>query len=146
MDTIIGKTIEMKIDGESYRINVIDFNEFEIVGKDEGGVFIHIPKMKAGVYKVIDDISRDIYLYVCKNEISGCKGKRALSLKNNLEKEIMECPCSKEHDCHITNVGSFYRFPLNIQLAILNDMASKNPLLEIAKQKEKLDGLPKRNK
>ena len=139
MDQIIGKTIEMKVDGEVYKITVVDFNEFEIVGKNGKGEFIHIPKFKAGVYKVVEDISREIYLYVCKNEISACKGKRVLSLKDKAENEIIGCPLCKEHNCFIKNAGSLFRLPMNIQLAVLNEMSSKNPFAEkINKPKDDL--------
>lgn len=135
MESIISKTIEMTVDGKVYLIKVVDFNEFEIVGQNDKGEYIHIPKMKAGVYKVVGDIPKDIFLYVCKNEISACKGKRFLTMKSDADIGVMCCPLAKECNCFFKNAGGLMRLPINVQLAILNDMASKNPFAEEIKKK-----------
>lgn len=134
MENILNKTISIEADGKNYVLKVIDFNEFELVGVDEKNKkTYHIPKFKMGVYSVLNEPSKHIFVYVCKNETSLCKGMRMLSFSEDLDSDSMQCPLSKEHKCFFKKAGSLFEYPQNIQLAIMSEMKTSCPVVKTPK-------------
>lgn len=91
---------------------------------DFGIVQIDIEKIQ-DIQKI--SIVKDLFIYVCKNEICNCKGIRFLSDKTKLN-----WPCShfKEFKCPIKKICNFNELPLNLRYKFLNGMHSEIPIIE----------------
>jgi len=122
----IGKNVIVDLSSEkSVNGNLVEINESSIKLETDYGL-IEISNNK------IKDINRvfklpDLNVFVCKNEVIGCKGMRSLSTK---EKFVWKCKYFDKYKCPIKRVCNFNDLPLNIKISFLDGLHNDPPIVE----------------
>lgn len=120
-----GKNVIIDLESKSITGNIIECNDVNVkIETDFGLLEISNEKIK--------DINRtfkfpDLNVYVCKNEVIGCKGMRFLSTHEQFD---WKCNYFKKYNCQVKRICNFNELPINIKISFLNGLHSDPPIIE----------------
>lgn len=122
---LVGKNVMVDLEEKSINGNIIEYNIEGIKLETDFGVI----EIK---YKKIKDINRfykiaELNVFVCKNEVLGCKGMRLLSTKEDI---TWKCKYSEKYNCPIKKICNFNELPLNIKVSFLDGLHTDIPVIE----------------
>ena len=119
MQDLKNKNVLVMIDGiGKLRCRVLGFANDEYTVVSKGNTFF-IPSDKFGIYTIVEDKPLEPKIYMCKNSVSGCKGKKVLSCSEDPGIFLVECELASEHKCEFGTIGSIYTVPKEIVAALL---------------------------
>ena len=136
MKALVGKELELHVQGlgPEGRPATIVCEMLEdkgtIIRVKHGKKILHIPKRSICLYAVTEEDQSDknkVWIYMCKNDITGCKGTKCLSAKDNLSLSNIPCGSKGECECDFGKVGNFFDLPKEIQAAFLEGLRTIPP-------------------
>lgn len=121
----LGKNVIVELENRSVSGNLIHFDNDCIKLETDYGI-IEI------LNKNIKDINRlfkmlNLNVFVCKNEVIGCKGMRMLSTKDSF---VWKCKYFEKYKCPIKRICNFNELPLNIKVSFLDGLHNDPPVIE----------------
>lgn len=124
----LGNNVTLELENKTLNGNIVSCEENSIKIETDFGV-IEIPNEK------IIDINKNINVqslnvFVCRNEVLGCKGVRMLSSKDEPK---WKCKYLNKFNCPVKKVCDFNSLPINIKLAFLDGLHSEVPVIENTK-------------
>ena len=120
-----GKQVSILVNTKNINGIINEINDKYIkLDTDFGIAEISIDKIQ-DIQKI--DIVKDLFVYVCKNQLCKCKGIRFLSNKSKLN---WPCKHFKQFSCPIKKICNFNELPLNLRYTFLNGMHSEIPVIE----------------
>ena len=128
-----GKNVNLTIDKKTLTGILVQLNENTIKLETDFGI-VEIENSKiTDMLKI--EVLKDLFIYVCKNELLNCKGIRLITSK---EKVNWACKYFKQFECPIKKICNLNDMPLKIKNSFLDGMHSEIPVIGEMKKKSKM--------
>ena len=151
MKELVGKELELHVHGLGHegRPGTIVCEMLEdqgtVIKVKHGTKILRVPKRSICVFAVSDEDQKSkykVWIYMCKNDTTGCKGIKYLSAKESLTLNDIPCGSKGDCECDFGKVGNFFDLPKEVQPAFLEGLKTTpppapNPVVEKSEKKTK---------
>ena len=119
-----GKTVSVFLkNSKNINGNVLQVNDLNLKLQTDLGVLQILFKDVQFITKI--ENQKDLFVYVCKNQMLSCKGVRLISSKSKIN---WPCKYFKDYQCQIKKVCNYNDLPLKIKQDFIDDMHSIVPV------------------